>query len=328
MSVLILFVLLILGSVGFLVLGNDRDVFESLYVTVLILTTVGMKESSLQLNTSEQYWAVFLMLTGISTALYAAGNLVALIIEGDVRRLLGRRQLQSRIDQLHDHFIVCGFGRMGQALCETLASRNQPFVLIDCDSERTTVADSMGYLYILGDATSEDVLRSARIDIARGLATCLHRDPDNVFVTISARGLNDTLSIIARSEQQNTENTLKRAGADRVICLPLLGAGKVTQMLLQPAIEELIEMTVKGPDIEVSKVPMSELPQATGQTLRELEMREKTGVMVVAVIHDDGHREFGPRPDAILKETDELIIIGPNGSVDMIVEQFGATETA
>jgi len=121
----LLMALLVVGSIGFLVIGDDRSLFDAIYVTVVILTTVGMKESGLQLSDHEQVWALFLMLAGIFTAFYAGANLVAFLIEGDLQRILGRRQLQKQINQLEDHFIVCGFGRMGSALCAALAARHE-----------------------------------------------------------------------------------------------------------------------------------------------------------------------------------------------------------
>lgn len=324
LSLYVLVTLLLIGASGFMLLGDDRSVFESIYVTLLILTTVGMKEASIKLNEAEQAWAVVLMVAGISTALYAAGNLVALIIEGDLRRMFGRRQLKSKIDRLDNHYIVCGFGRMGRALCRSLADKGVPFVLIELDTARTTLADELGYLYVVGDATLERVLQEARIDKAAGLATCLQSDADNVFVTLTARELNAELQIIARAERSETEPKLKRAGANRVICLPVLGANKITRMLLTPAVEELLDLAVSGPDIEVSKVRMTDLPLAVGHQLKSLHLGGKTGTMVVAVVHEAGHRTLSPPPDLTLKQGDELIVVGAQGSVSSLVQRFGS----
>lgn len=321
LSLIILFGLMGVGAAGFYVLGDNRDLFESVYVTVVILTTVGMKETSVKLNSAEQVWALVLMLAGISTALYAAGNLVAFIIEGDMRRLYGRRQLQNKIDKLVDHYIFCGFGRMGKALCASLAQRGAPFVLIEWDTDKTAIADELGYLYIVGDAMSEQTLKLAHVDKAKGLSTCLPSDADNVFVTLTARGLCEQITISARSELKETESKLLWAGATRVICMPDLGASKVTRMLLTPTVDELIELAVAGPDIEVSKLSIKELHGASGKTLRELDLRSKMGITVVAV-HEDGRREFSPASDLNLSDGDELIVIGPSGGIERVMEFF------
>ena len=217
-SLVSLVVLLLVGTAGFRIIGDQRGLFDSVYLTVVILTTVGMKEGGMKLTGPEQAWALILMMTGISAVLYLGSNLVAFFVDGDLRRLLGKRQLQKKISHLHNHIVVCGFGRMGRALCERLTNTGVPFVLIESEADRTAEADEMGYLYLPGDAMSEEVMRQARVDRARGLASCLRSDADNVFVTLTARSLNDQMTIIARAEKTDTEAKLKRAGANRVIC--------------------------------------------------------------------------------------------------------------
>ena len=154
---------LIAGTLGFYLLGDSRGVLESVYLTVVIVTTVGLKDQYPHFNEAESAWALVIMLVGVATALYATGNLVAFLIGGELRTLLGRRQLESKIKLLRDHFIVCGFGRMGRALCDALSKRKTSFVVIDNNPERTAMAEERGYPYILGDATLEQTLETARI---------------------------------------------------------------------------------------------------------------------------------------------------------------------
>ena len=322
-SLVVLVLLLGVGAAGFRLLGDHRSVFDAVYLTVVILTTVGMKDSSLALNQLEQTWALVLMMLGISTVLYVGSILVAFFIDGDLRRLLGQRQLEKKISQLRDHIVVCGFGRMGRALCQRLTEKDVPFVLIENDPQRTVVADGLGYLYVAGDAMSERVLEQAQLDRARGLASCLRSDADNVFVTLTARSLNDRLTIIARAEKAEAETKLRRAGANRVICTPVLGASRITTMLLHPGIDELLELAVHGPDLEISKVCLTQLPAAVDRSLRELSLPANVGMMVVAVVRPDGSRQFNPPPDAHLHEDDEIIVIGPKGGVDKMFEMLG-----
>jgi voltage-gated potassium channel len=322
-STLVLIGLLMIGMSGFIILGENRSLFDGLYITVVILTTVGMKEGVHTLNPAEQGWAIVLMLAGISTALYVAGNLVAFIIEGDLRRILGRRQLQRQIDQLSGHIVVCGFGRMGRALCSAFTDKGAPFVVIDNDPESIKDADEYGYLAIQGDAMNEASLMRTRVNTAKGLAACLGTDANNVFVTLTARGMNDKLTIIARAEHEDTQPKLKRAGANQVICPPLLGANKIKQMFLNPAVDELMDIATTGSDIEISKVRIAELKSIAGKSLREIDLRNKTGLMVVAVIHDNGQRTFSPGPDAVLLDNDTLLVVGPTGSVTRLLDTFG-----
>ncbi len=319
-SVTILVLMLLVGAVGFYWLSEKLTFFECVYLAALILTTVGMKENGVDLNAAQQGWALIIMLVGISAALYAASNLVAFIIDGEIRRIFGRRQLQSKIDRMKDHYIVCGFGRMGKALCAKLNEKGTPFILIDQNAPRAQEADALGYTYLNGDAMSEHTLQAARIHAARGLATCLHSDADNVFVTLTARGLNDKLTIIARAEEIEAQPKLQRAGADRVICPPVLGANQVMHMLLSPGIDELLELAVTGPDLEISKIRVAQLPKAVDRPLRQLAPPNETGLMVVALVRPDGTRQFNPPPNTLLKQDDEIIVVAQAGGVEKMVQ--------
>ena len=322
-SLVLLAAVLITGTLGFYLLGDSRGVLESVYLTVMIVTTVGLKDQYPHFNDAESAWALVIMLVGVATALYATGNLVAFLIGGELRTLLGRRQLESKIKLLRDHFIVCGFGRMGRALCDALSKRKTSFVVIDNDPERTALAEERGYLYILGDATLEQTLETGHIIDARGLASCLKSDADNVLVTLSARGLREGIVITARAEQEETENKLLRAGANRVICPPVLGANRIMQMLLHPAVDELLDVVVSGQDLGISKVKASELPRALGRTLDDLKLPTRTGLTVVVVVHGDGRRLFNPPPSFRIDSDDELVVIGPPEGVSAMLEELG-----
>jgi len=312
------------GVAGFYLLGDGTSLFDAVAVTTKVLSTVG--DVRQDLNRSQEVWEIILMACGIIAVLYAAGNLVAFLIGGEMRRLLGRQQLQKRIEKLENHYIICGFGRMGRSLCEVLAERGVPFVLIEHDPELTAEADRRGYLHAQGDAMTEELLLSAGVERADGLAACLTGDADNVFVALTARGLNDDLTIIARSENVETEQKLLRAGANRVICTPRLGANRIMTMMLHPAVDELLDLAISGTDLEVSKILLERLPRAVGRSLAELALPTKTGMMVVALIRSDGRRRFNPTGDVCLEQGDEIIVIGPTGGMELIINELGGEE--
>lgn len=319
-SLFFLFALLLGGVAGFWLLGEDRTLFDALWLTTNLLTTVG--DAGVEYTPAEKTWAIWLMLTGIFAALYAGGNIVAIIVDGELRRLLGRRKLENKLKHLDHHHVICGFGRMGEALCAQLHKRGEPFVLIDHDSQLISAADELGYLHILGDAMSEPVLELAQIKSARGLAACLSNDADNVFVTLSARGLNPNLTIIARAEEHTTEPKLHRAGADRVICPSILSANRVAAMLTQPAIEELLDVTVGNGELEITKFKGSQLPGLLNRPLRDVAIPARTGLMVAVIARPDGSRRFNPPPDFASSPDDELIFIGPKGGSNQLLELF------
>ncbi len=320
-SILLLLAMFIVGVTGFKLISTERTVGEAIWVTVNILTTVGA--INLELSPNEQIWASMLMVLGVLTVFYVGGNLVAFIVDGELRHMFGRRHLEKQISHLKNHVIVCGFGRMGEALCDRLHEQGHSFVVIDPDGDTKDRADAKGYLVIQGDAMVEQTLNEAQVHRAIGLSTCLHSDADNVFVTLTARELNEDLIIIARSENKETETKLKRAGVSRVICTPEHSANKAMQMLMHPAVEELVELAVSGDDLEVTKAQLVQLPKACGKTLRELALPKITGHIVVAMVKPDGSRTFNPPPDTQLLAGDELIVIGPIGGTTKLFDAFG-----
>lgn len=321
-SVLTLVALVIVGTVGFRLANPEHGWFDALFATGNTLATVG--DSGLRFSRAERAWALALMLVGISAALYATGNLVASIIEGDLREIFGRRKLHRRIGQLDGHYVVCGFGRMGRALCESLSAKDVPFVLVEQDPREVGRAEEAGCLCVPGDAMDEQTLVAARLESATGLATCLGSDADNVFVALTARALNGQITIIARAEDPQTQPKLRRAGADSVICLPTIGAARITQMLLNPALAELLEMAASPEQqLEISKIRMAELPGALGRSLQELELPARMGLIVIAVIRGEAERHFNPGPSWCFEARDELIVTGTSGGVQRLLQQFG-----
>ena len=189
-SVAILGGLIVISTIVFWVIGGRHTVFDALWMTLQILTTVG--DAGIDRSTPEKIWSVVLMVVGVISVFYLGINVFEFVLDGELRQLLGRRQLQSRIKKMTGHIIVCGFGRMGRSLCEALEAKKQPFVAIDLDSDALSLAVDRGYMHLVGDAMSEDLLREARIDTARGLSSCLSEDADNVFVTLTARDIAPT----------------------------------------------------------------------------------------------------------------------------------------
>jgi voltage-gated potassium channel len=321
-STLILVGILVAGLAGFYCLRDDRSLFEALFLAAHTLATVG--DTHRDLNTAEDVWQLILMLAGVVAALYAAGNLFAFVISGEVHRVLERRRLQNKINGLDRHFIVCGFRRMGRALCESLAARDAPFVLFEKDPQRAAGADDKNYLYVLGDAMSDQALQLAGIERAKALGACLPHDADNAFVCLTARALNSNMSIISRVEDQSTEQKLHRAGADRVICPPVISANRVAHMMMQPVVDELLELAVAGEDLEITTINISRLPGIAGHSLRDLALPSNTGMTVVAVVHADGSRQFTPPSTFELAKDDELVIFGPAGGVDRVMAQLAS----
>ena len=315
------------GGTGFYLLGHgERSLFDSFWMTLQILTTVG--DTGMQRTQPDRIWSFMLMVVGVMAVFYLGINVVRFILDGELREILGRRQLQSRINKLDDHFVICGFGRMGRSLAEALHKRGAPFVVIDRSEEAITEADHLDYLYIEGDSMSDEILEAARIDLARGIATCLPEDADNVFVTLTARALAPRLTIVAKANYEDTHAKLVRAGANHVLSPNKLAADRAMTKFMLPAVDDLIEFVVHGKDLEVSKVSLEHFPGAVGKALHELSLPTRASVIVVAVVDEDGRRTFNPPPDTRLQHGDELIVIGAAGAMERMVELFGEKEPA
>ncbi len=323
-SLVLLIIFALVSTMGFYLLGvfhqTDRSFMDCLHYTASIFSTVGdMPRNGHPFTAGEKLWEILMIVFGIGVAVYAFGTIMAMITGGEIQRMLGRRQLFGKIRSLENHYIVCGFGRMGQGVAQSLARENQPFVVLERDAEKTTLADERDYLYLLGDATDESLLNLAALNRAKGLVACLPHDADNVFVTLTARQLNPEIQIIARAEQQGVESRLISAGATRTVCPPVIGAAKVTRMLLHPAVDDMLDATMQG-DFAFDRINVDDLPNAVGQSLRDLALPREYGLMVLAVQTPNGSRQFNPPADHTLASGEQMIVIGQRENVDRLVE--------
>ena len=293
----------------------EHSFFHAFYLTLIVLTTVGMEAA----EGKERIVASILMIGGIFTTIYAAGTLVTFMVDGEMTRILKKKKLNTRISKLTDHYIIVGFGRMGRALCADLNEKGEPFVLIERDHDRLQLAEQRGYAVLSGDAHEEDVYESAGIVRAKGLATCLPHDADNVFVTLTARGFSDDLNIIARAEDERTHTKLVRAGADRVVCPPVLSAGKAMAMMVTPIVDHgpHCDVVDRNTPIELFTSPIEDFPALIDKPLAENHVRTRTGMTVVAV--DRGKkRDLNPTALFTPQAGDSLVLVGPpNGMLRM-----------
>ncbi len=324
LSVLLLVGLTFLGALGLMVTGDD-GFFRSLYLTVIILTTVGMEAPT---SDGQRVWALLLMVGGVGVVIFATGQMVSFVVEGHLKQLIGRRKVTDRIHKLNGHFIVVGFGRMGQALCATLAYREQAFVLIELDERRLRNAEELGYLCIEGNAMQDAILGEAGVDRAQGLVTCLSDDADNVLITLTARGMKPELNITARCDEAGTEPKLRRAGADRVICPAVIGAARASDQLLNPQVDDMLELDGLWPDLELSRISLSRFPGFTSRSLGEVQAIIGDRVIIAALVRSDGTRIIHPKADEVVQADDQIVFIGDTGCVSRMVDVLSMSAAA
>ena len=322
LALLVLAVVVVLGTIGFILQG--RPWLDSLYMTLATISTLGMQAAdSKPVTTGGQIWIMVLIVVGVGTAMVALSMLAGMVVEGQLRGILGRRQVNTKIASLRDHVIICGGGRMGSALCADLRARRMPLVVIDNDTDATASAGTNGFLYILGDASEEKVLRNAGIDRARALVAVLPNDADNVFVTLLARDLNKDVFIAARLERSEGEARLLRAGADKAICPQEIGATRLANIITRPAVVEFIDFAAHGLDLEAEQYLLEEGNELVGKTLREANLPATVGILVIALKHQDGQTIFNPGAEIVLAAEDTLIITGETGSLAKLEKQYG-----
>jgi voltage-gated potassium channel len=317
-ALLLVLAVFLVGTVGY-VLFEGAKLSDAIYMTAITLSTVGYGET-VQLDGLGRMWTILVIVFGIGAVGVAFGMVTAMIVSGDIGRMMGSRKLQAQIDQLDQHVIVCGFGRMGSILADDLQHQSIPIVVIENDQVRTRVAEERKMLYVLGDASEEAALRDAGIARARALVTVLPHDSDNVFTTLTARALRSDLYIVARCEQPTSENKLLRAGANRVISPQTIGASRIAAVLTRPNVVDFVDMANRGVDLEMDEFSVVSTSPVAGKTLRQAELRQYAAIMVIAIKHHDGQTVFSPGPDEVLNAGDTLITIGPAGSSSKLKE--------
>ena len=298
---------------------TGSDWVECLYLAVITLTTVGSREVGT--DTTSMLFVVAYLATGLAIFTFSLFQLGSWVVSADFHTMLERRRMQKRISELMGHSIVCGQGRMGLEICEYLTERGRSVVVVDHNEERIQpVCEEHGWPYIVGDATDDDVLKSAGIDRAASLTTVLATDADNLYVVLSARMLNPEVKIIARAVDEKAVQKLERAGATRVVSPFRTGAVKMARFMLNPSIEDFIEIAdSRGNELELADIQISPESVYVGRKLMETDFRTR-GVMVIGIRRESGDRLMPPPGDAMINSGDGLFVFGNADAVNSIVE--------
>lgn len=312
--------LLVVGTLGYHVV-EGWAYFDALYMTAITLTTVGYGETH-PLSQAGRVFTIFLAFGGVFSVFYAATEMIRAVVNGEVGHLLGRSRMERNLSQLRDHIIVCGYGRMGRFVCREFAEAGIPFVAIDRAAENLAALDAKHGIPLQGDATSDALLKRARIDVARALVTVVASDADNLYITMSARFLNEKLYIVARSEDEHGVEKLTRAGASRVISPYSIGGHRVAQAVLRPSVMDFIELaTRRGREsVQIEEIRLGAQSRLVGKSLQELRLRQDLGVVVVVIRKPDGQMIVSPEADTKLAADDILIALGRRDKLDVVDE--------
>jgi len=302
---------------------------DALYMVVTTVFTVGYGEVRPVASPALRAITMGLILFGCTGMLFLTGALVQLITASQFQQFLGVRRMQKDIDALSGHVIVCGYGRIGLMLARDLRAGGTRFVVIERSEERAAEARAQGLLAMAGDATDEDCLRAAGILRAHALATVLPDDAANVFITLSARSLNRTLTIIARGEAPSTENKLLQAGAHRVVLPTHIGAERIAELLLFPQLAELVNDGERGLGrdlrrigLELEVVAAGAGSRCVGTTVAALEVAAGGAFLVVGLQRRDGSSLLAPAGDMVIEAGDGVAIVGRPGRAMAVQSAF------
>jgi len=309
-SFVLFFGLLALGASGYMVI-EGWPFMDALYMTVITIATVGYGEVH-KVSTAGQIFTVLLIFLGVGFFLYVVGNTVQFLVEGRIRHVLGRRILDKQINKLKDHFIICGYGRMGRALCSYLIQKYLNVVVIEQNTKRVPVMDEDGILYLVGEATDETILMKAGIKSARGIISVLGTDADNVFLVLIAKGLNPELFIMARANQNSTEKTLYTAGATKVVAPHALGARRMAHAILRPTVIHFLELAFsdESANIHLEEFSVSASSRLINVPLRESGLRQELDLIIISIRKADGTMRFNPKASDRFEAGDTVVAVG------------------
>jgi voltage-gated potassium channel len=302
----VLALVLTAGTIGYIAYG--LSVVDAIYQTVTTVTTVGFREMG-DFGTGEKVLTIAVIVLGVGTALYTFSAVVEAVVEGQVSETVRRRRMQRRIADMSDHVIVCGWGRVGKTVAEYAKGYGMDVVVIDNDPDQLAETERS---HVVGDATVDSVLVEAGIDRARALVAALAEDADNLFVTLTARGLNPKLFIVARARVASSEAKLLQAGADRVVNPQQLGGARMAAFANQPHVAEFLDVVMHDGhlDYRLEEVVIPSGSPVAGRTLREAQLRDRTGALVLATRDRQGEFRTNPGPDDRLDAETVLIVIG------------------
>jgi len=311
------------GTIGYMLI-EGWNAWDAFYMTVITVTTVGYGEVH-PLSRAGQVFTVLLVTGGVGAALYTFTLLATVVVEGGLPKRLQRRHHQRMLEAIKDHFIICGYGRIGSIVAQQLQRQRVPFVVVDRDPARLQEAIDQGALAVEADASREEVLKRVGIDRARGLIAVVGTDAENVYAVLSARVLRPDLFIIGRAETDDATVKLKRAGADRVISPYQIGAVQIAQTALRPAVVDFVELATSTNNLELAmeEIPIAPESVLVNRSIVDANLRQRYGIIVVGIQRRDRRMEFNPEPDTAIRAGDKLVVLGRPDSLKQLEAEAG-----
>jgi len=322
-AVALLLLIVALGTLGYMMI-EGWSAWDAFYMTIITITTVGYREVH-PLSRAGEAHTVGVLILGVGAALYAFTLLATIVVEGGLPRRLQRRRQERMLETIKDHFIICGYGRIGSTVARQFQRQQVPFVVIERDPERLKAAVDDGALAVEADASREDILKRVGIERARGFVAAVGTDAENVYAVLTARVLRPDLFIVSRAETEDATLKLKRAGANRVVSPYHIGAVQIAQTALRPAVVDFVEIATSSANIELAfeEIAVAPASKLVERSIVETNLRQRYGVIVVGIQREDGTMEFNPEPDTRVRAGDKLVVIGRADSLKKLEAEAG-----
>lgn len=314
-AILLSFLLMITGTAGYMII-EGWNALDALFMTITTISTVGYGEVH-PLSTLGRIYSIVLIVMGVFFFLYVGGAVIKFMIEGRMRILLGRRRLDQKIARLKNHYIVCGYGRIGKVVCDKLKRENYSMVIIDKDPELFDTFETKKLMYICGDAGDEAVLLKSGLLHAKALVAALATDTDNVFLVLTARQLAPRLSIIARAGNDAAKVKLKAAGANTVEAPYETGAATMAQRIIRPTVTNFLDLafTRHHENIQMEEIPIAAASCLNGLMLKDSGIRQQYNLIIIAIKKADDQMLFNPSFEAKLNTGDTVVAVGEPSSL-------------
>jgi len=319
-SVILSIAIIAIGTSGFMII-EGWQFLDSLYMTVITISTVGFNETH-PVGNLGRIFTIILVFSGVGFTLYVAAAVVQFMVEGQIRTILGRRKLDKQLERIKDHYIVCGYGRIGRVLCRNLIQAQIKLVVVEKDPNLLSALDEDGVLYVSGQATDESNLIKAGIQRAKGLIAALATDTDNVFLILTARQLSPDLFILARSGHEAAKSKLKAAGANRVESPYDMGAARMAHRIIRPTVTTFLDLAFahKRKDILMEEIPVSPSSSLVDVMLKDSGIRQKFNLIIIAIEKADGSMLFNPSFETLIKGGDTVIAVGEEQNLRKLKE--------
>jgi len=316
-------IILLGGTLGYMLFENTKF-WDGMYLTIITVFTVGYGDM-VPIHPAGKIFTVLLVCAGVSFVMYSFSKITETMVEGELKALFVRRKMNKQVARLRDHYIVCGFGRIGKEISKILKENGIPFVVIDRNEEELKTVEELGYVELEGDASDDDVLLTAGIEKAKGLIAVVSSDADNLYVTLTARGLNPQLYIMARSSgARGVQTKLMRAGASKVISPYSIGAHHMAHLVIRPTVIDFIDLTMQAGELGLcmEELLVTESASFVNKKLLDTGIRSRFNIIVVAVKRQGDRMLFNPKADTQLLVGDILIVLGKSESINALEKEI------